>query len=159
MTRVRRYVDLSLRVQRKANQNECDDAEYLSHYQLFFHVAPLYVCITPVLVSVAVQSVQYKVNPVAGEGIASRCAVVIRGSKAPCVVLVISSAALAAAPSVVTTSFHPVLPEPVFLIQKRPVLDMLVSAKSPGLAVIALSGVAVDLNISDVPPVACNLRM
>jgi len=54
------------------------------------------------------------------------------------VVLVISSAALAADPSVVTTSFHPTFPEPVFLIQKRPVLDMLVSGDSFALVVLRL---------------------
>ena len=63
------------------------------YYQKFFHVAPLYVCITPVLASVAVQSVQNKVNPVAGLEIASLCVVVIRGGKKPFVVLLISNAA------------------------------------------------------------------
>lgn len=67
-----------------------------SYHQQFFHVVPLYVCITPVLASVAVQSVQYRVKAVAGLLIASRCACVIRGGKTPCVVLIISSAALAA---------------------------------------------------------------
>ena len=48
------------------------------------------------LASVAVQSVQYSVNPVDGDDIASRCVDVMRGNKTPCVVDVISNIELAA---------------------------------------------------------------